>query len=397
MRVRLRFALPLSLLAASGGVSCGGSSADGVTTLPDGVELRMTTTIPPATEVEQCQFFRLPEAINVNRDEVTFTSGSHHVLLYLTPYESIPQQNDAGEAVDTSKPFDCSAGVRSGWTVSNLIAGSQNATGESIVSFPPDVGMKVPAGAVVMLNVHYINASAQPVNPEVKLTLHGIPDSALKHEGGLLFWYNPFIRIEPMASGYAQMSCPIAADITLGNAQSHMHARGVGYVAERVAADGAREALYENTEWEGVTVKAWEGGQPIAGGSRIDFRCEYQNATSSTIWQGPRTTDEMCMFISSYWPAQPHVSLCSSDPAAPDDTQSMAGRWEGSGAATCSQTLDCVQALQGKGNFLEGLTECIYASAPEASPYVSDGVTCLLTHDNPIADCGPELEACLAH
>jgi hypothetical protein len=364
-----------------------------------GVQYSMVTEIPPGTEAEHCQFFRAPaEGLNVNRDEIKFTSGSHHVLLYVTPYTEIPTEDEAGNAIDTTKPFDCSEGVTFNWKVSNLVAGSQNATGESVVDFPENVAMKVPGNAVLLLNVHYVNASSEPLEPEVAVNVWTIPDSQVEHEGGLLFWYNPFIRVEPNGTGLSKMSCPIPNDITIRNAQSHMHRRGNDYEAVTIAPDQTRESIYENTLWEGVPVKRWEDGLAVAGGSRIEYHCGYKNPEARTVYQGPRSSDEMCMFISSYWPASPEVSNCATDPDDIFQTQNMAAQWVGNGTKTCGETLQCVQGISFNGDFYEfirGLTDCVLASRPESSKAVSEGVSCLLTKADPLTECQAEIQACL--
>ncbi len=363
-----------------------------------GVQYQLVTSIPAGTEVEHCQFFRAPpEGLNVNRDEIQFSTGSHHVLLYSTPYTDVPLVDEQGAPVDTSGPFDCSNGVTFNWKVSNLIAGSQNATGESIVSFPSDVALRVPPNAVLLMNVHYVNAQQEVLQPDVRINVHTIPDADVRAEGGVLFWYNPLIRVDSMGGGVAQMSCPLPHDITIGNAQSHMHRRGVDYAAVRVAPDGTRETIYQNTAWEGVPVKVWEEGLSVSAGSRIEYHCRYQNPEARTVYQGPRSTDEMCMFISSYWPATPQVSNCALDPDDVQNTQNLNANWVGQGTAACPATLGCIAGIQSSGffEFLADLTDCVLASRPESSVLVSDGVRCLMTSSDPQTECETEIDACL--
>ncbi len=366
-----------------------------------GIQLSMVTTLEPGTEVEHCKFVKAPpEGLNINRDEVRYSGGSHHVLLYKTQYEEIPTVDEQGDEVDTSGVFDCSEGVNFRWAISSIIAGSQNATGESVVKFPEDVAIRVPGNAVLLLNAHFINAGAEAVEPEVAVNLHTIPDEAVKHEGGMLFWYNPFIKVDAKGKGLATMSCPIPDDINLENAQSHMHRRGMNYAAALIDEEGDREVIYENTAWEGVPVETWNPGRAINQGSRIEFFCEYENPEDRVVWQGGKTTDEMCMFIGSYWPATDAISLCSNDEDNALNGQSMAGEWIGQGSGTCGEALGCLQAIPQNSTFdgfIQGLTECINATAPEESVYVSQGVTCLLTHEDPVNDCMPEIQACLNH
>ena len=242
----------------------------------------------------------------------------------------------------------------------------------------------------------YIDLSA---NPEVRVNLFSIPDEQVKTQGGILFFYNPFIRVDPMGAGLATMSCPLPDDITIGNAQSHMHRRGVGYSATLLAPDASPELIYSNDAWEGVPVKEWEEGLAVVGGSRIEYGCDYQNGEDRQVYQGPKSTDEMCMFIASYWPANNQVSVCATDPDDTVGTQALNAEWVGNGAATCEETLGCIQGISSEDQqgFFQALTDCVLDSDPAESLYVSNGVRCLLTHADPVADCLPEIQACIDH
>src|SRR5690242_9139702 len=77
---------------------------------PNVLELSMQATIPAGTELEYCKFVELPNTY-VTHDTIEFTAGSHHVLVFQTPYDSIPTKKEDGTVVDTSGVFDCSDGA----------------------------------------------------------------------------------------------------------------------------------------------------------------------------------------------------------------------------------------------------------------------------------------------
>ena len=362
-----------------------------------GVQLRMSTTIEAGVEAEHCQLFRAPpEGLAIQRDEVRFTAGSHHVLVYLTPYQELPTVDERGVPFDPALPTDCSDGPTASFRVTSLVGGSQNAKGDSMVDFPAGVAMRVPGNAVLLVNAHYVNASAEAIEPEVRVNLHSVPESEVETEGGLLFWYDLFVRVDAHGAGRATMSCPLANAVRLGNAQSHMHARGVDYQAALLAPDGTRTPIYDNDSWANVPVKTWADGLEVPAQSRIEFRCDYMNNGDATVWQGARSTDEMCMFLGSYWPADPTTSLCSSDSEAPLQTNFLGADWVGDGQADCPETLECVQAaLQAPGDPMPAGTDCVLAARPESAALASDMVRCFLKGGSP-EDCQAPIDACLA-
>jgi hypothetical protein len=406
MQNRVSFALVGLFLAACPALAaCGSEEIDPVPVEEDvllapppegqGVQYQMTTKLEPGTEAEHCKFVLAPaEGMYVNRDEVRFTKGSHHFLLYETPYTSIPTKMENGEAIDTSGVFDCSQGATFGFQVTKLIGGSQNADGDAFLNFPSDVAMRVEPGRVLLMNAHYINATPGILEPEVRINLHTIPAEQVKEQGDILFWYNPFIKVGAKSTARAHMKCMIHADITLMNVQSHMHARGTGYAA--ALPEG--EPFYTNAEWEGVPVKRFDPGMKIAAGTWIDYYCDYNNAAANDVYQGPRSTDEMCMLIGSYYPANPVTSNCAADPSAPDQTGNLGAEWVGSGTETCAATMGCVQtSLGGTGDFLQNITTCMVASDPAVSKEMSDALRCLfLNGQNATTACKTQFDACAA-
>ena len=359
-----------------------------------GVQFTMTTAIESGTESEKCLFVRAPsEELLVQRDEVRFTPGSHHFLLYETTYSEIPTAKDDGTKVDTSGVFDCSDGATNGWAIKKLVGGSQNADGGSILKFPDNVAMRVAPGAVLLMNAHYINTSSDTLEPEVRINLHTIPKSQVEHDGDILFFYDPFIGIRAQSKSQARMRCPIHQDITLTNFQSHMHRRGVGYAAGIVG----DKPFYENEKWEGVPVAEFEGGKKIAKGSVIDYYCDYDNAEARDVFQGPRSTDEMCMGIGSYYPADLTTSQCAVVGEDPFESRNFGGEWVGNGDKTCAETFGCATSAFSKPNVFQEITLCMMDSAAEKATEVSDAIRCLFTHEDPGAECETEFAACQAN
>lgn len=375
-------ATSISTLALAAG-ACTDDASPPITEPEPKLELIMTATIPALTEVEYCQFVTVPETW-VTKDQIEFTGGSHHVLVYQTPYTSIPTKKDDGTPVDASRVFDCSDGATNNWSVTKLVGGSQNAAGESMLSFPEGVGVKL--GGVLLINVHYRNGADAPLTTDVKIKFTTTTADAISQEGDILFLYNPFISVPGNSTARARQSCPVYRDITIANIQSHMHSRGIGYEAR---IDNGTP-FYVNSRWEGVPVKHYEGFT-VKAGSRIDYFCDYRNGAVTPIYQGPRTTDEMCMVVGSYYPADPRISNCLDEAG-----QLPGGDWIGSGTATCKQTMSCIQTAAG----LRGMTDCILAATPTVAHATSELVRCFygsqLAGKNPATECGPQIQTCAA-
>jgi hypothetical protein len=374
----LAASLPALALALTG-TACTDDAADPTPEPQATLEIGMTATIPAGAEVEYCRFVTVPETW-VTKDAVELAPGSHHVLVYQTPYTSIPTQKDDGKPVDTSGVFDCSDGPTNGWSVTKLVGGSQNRTGESFLSFPEGVGVRI--GGVMLINVHYRNGSDAPLDTDVKVAFETTTAEEIVQEGDVLFLFNPLISVQPGRTSRAHWSCPVYQDITIANVQSHMHSRGVGYEAR---IDGGAP-FYVNTGWENVPVKTYEG-LTVPAGSVLDYQCDYRNTGDTPIYQGTRTTDEMCMLIGSYYPADPRTANCQGEHG-----ELAGGEWFGQGTATCQQTMGCIQQAQG----LPAITDCMLAASPTVSRESSELLRCFISSTNPLTECGPQIQTCAA-
>lgn len=354
----------------------------------EGYQFTMNTTIAAGAEAEHCVFVTGPAVeFFINRDEVRFTQGSHHFLLYETPYTAIPTMKEDGTPVDTSGVFDCSDGPTDGWRITKLIGGSQNGTGDSIARFPPGVAMSVASNRVLLMNAHYLNASDAEITPEVRINLWTIPEAEVTELGDILFIYNPIIRASAMKSEKAQWRCPVHTDITLVNVQSHMHARGLDYAVGLLG----EAPFYTNDKWESVPVGRFDPGIEIPAGSTLEYYCEYMNDSTETIYQGPRSTDEMCMVIGSYYPADGRTANCLNAAG-----NGFGGDWVGQGTATCNATVSCLFGAFSGADVLRRITDCVQDSDPAVAAPMSLALTCVLGSSDPLNECETEIAACQA-
>jgi hypothetical protein len=377
----------------------GCSSADGISPPPSGepndlleppatgqgLQLKMVSTIAPGHETERCKFFQVPAGgLNVNSAIVRYVPGSHHVLLYRTSLTSIPTQTRSGETlvVDENGVFDCPEGAAGDWDVTGVVAGAQSPKAKNGASFPPGVAAKLAAGTVLLINTHYLNATSKPLVAEARLNLYTLPDKDVAHEGGFLFFYNPFIRIPARSSASSRMRCTLSQDITLISAQSHMHKRGVGYVANLVeASDGSFTQIYESHDWEDVPIAEWSPGMSLRKGQAIDYTCQFQNPEDRQIRQGATTKDEMCMFLGNYYPRNAELEACGITSAGSSAT------FIGTGAADGKTTLDCLN-MHGGADDPGNLYGCVQDSCPAIAEQVTAHLTCQMTATSESGPCG---------
>jgi hypothetical protein len=357
-----------------------------------GVQFKMVTSLPPGLETERCKLFKAPpEGMFVNREEARFTQGSHHILLYTTAYADIPTKNIHGVEVDTSDVVDCPNGATADWEVTRVLGGSQSFEGESLLNtLPEGVAVKFEPGTVLLMNVHYLNATPGEIETDARINLYTIPKEEVKHEAGLLFYYNPFIHVPAGGESSARMRCAVNKDIEIINVQSHMHKRGVNYVANLTDGAGTKiQEVYTNDSWEDVPVGKFSPTLSVKAGQAIDYRCDYANTEARDVIQGPTTKDEMCMLIGAYYPRDPMLEVCR------DSSGVFDAIWTGNGSRGGADTAACLRPAKLLSGEYYG---CVVNSCPEIADEVSALVKCHIASLSGACAtaCGTDVEACEA-
>jgi hypothetical protein len=381
----------------------GGAGADSGSLLT--ASFQMAETVPAGGEIFDCQYVQLPDVeAHLIAAKHDYTPGSHHMLLFTTSLTSIPAGGD--------QVTDCYEGTGNN-IMSNargVLYGGQTPTGSE--TYPQGVGLPTTASQVLIFQVHYLNASATDLQAQVNVDLTLDTNAAdIQQQAGIIFFYDPFIDVPAGATAKASMRCLIPSDITLLYASSHYHSRGVGYDAYLDPAVDQLGAtpFYTSTSWSSPDNAQLT--MPIPAGSRIRFECDYDNTSGTQAFYSGQSaqTNEMCMFIGTYYPEMGQVS----------DFCFQGEDMLGTGAAACGSTLSCLQTCGGKLSLGGGLQvsppdceqACFVSSCPTATAPLLDFTTCMTNScKTPCSDttssacttcitanCATQYETCQSH
>jgi hypothetical protein len=371
--------------ACSSSSSPGGGSSSSVLPPPaagQGIQLELSTTIAASTEDERCQFVQTTDDMWVNQQVIRYTPGSHHFILWRTPYTSIPTTDTTGTPVDTSGVFECPDGPPGKWLVEGLLGGAQSPDAPTFGGdpLPPGVAIHIPAGSILIMDLHVLNASTSPLDVSVLMNLITIPQSQVKQEGGVYFFYNPFIRIPANGSSSARMSCPVPNDVTLVNGQTHMHKQGLGGVVNLEDGTGKMlQQLYQTNLWSNPPVTVWSSPTlDLKAGQQIDYQCNYQNPGDTDVIQGlSAKTNEMCVWVGAYYPRDTAFEYCNGTGGWGNLGQ--AATWIGTGTADGPTTMTCLDnaaAAPMSPNFNDMLDGCVVQSCAALSKPMTAVIRC---------------------
>jgi copper type II ascorbate-dependent monooxygenase-like protein len=338
----------------------------------EGIQLSLVHSLNPGDEIHWCRYFVLDEAIDVQRFEHAYTSGSHHVLAYTTPFTAA--------TVPTTTDFSCENGANEQFN-GVAYAGAVSA-GE--LAFPADVGFHFDAGAVILVEGHYLNAGDAPIDAEVAVNLWKAPAPPTQ-QAGTLFFYDNNIFVPANSTYTARMTCELSKDINVVSMLSHMHSRGVRYQAQATQPGGSPQQLLATDQWLNPDPMILPTPMKLAAGTRIDYACDYRDTTGTAVMEGQsKTQNEMCMLIGAYWPRMDFAhEFC----AAPGSGSVF------DGTTTCAQSLGCQQ------NAKDGLAaeRCATNTCRASSQAFDDVQGCVFGACIATGQCtGPDCGACAA-
>jgi hypothetical protein len=340
----------LSIAAAALlGAGCGSSGDDGefdpwvLEELgpAEGFSLRTPEfDVPAGTEIQDCYFARVPDLgadeLWIDRIVTGINPGSHHVnvfrvrtIQWLDPADGEPVDLGSVEGTLIAGGECWNSGNWSDWP---LVANSQKSGIDDPVNewrLPDGVGLRFEPGELLMLQVHYVNATTQatPWRGRVGINFHR-SEVAEPVEMGTMFATQQSIRIcrsRPNPQVYSgTCSFPAGTQIRVDAANGHFHSRGRRFEIfswdGRAAAPGER--FYESTSWDeppmatGLDVEVPPGGgiwwtctfdwvEPSVEGGGCDAvdAADEEGEGDCCYTFGPKVeTSEHCNVFLYYWP-----------------------------------------------------------------------------------------------
>ena len=271
-------------------------------------------SVPANSEVYMCQQFGNPFGADVDLVKMvgSMSQGSHHFFLFnMSPSTGRTTSGPIGACPDGGLEFHPFPYLsqQPEWTV----------------QYGAGMGYPLIGQNGLMMNVHYLNTSAQPVTPKVTITIYPARAGTVTTHVGTVFLNTDLISVAagtttPVA--VSESSAPITdEDYTIFTNWSHMHMYATDFKA---SANGS--VFYEETTWQepplitaGSDTSMHESPLlPLAmkSGEAIEWTCMYTNPTAQTMTFGESAqTSDMCIYMGQYYPAD---GTPSTNPNYPD-------------------------------------------------------------------------------
>ncbi len=272
------------------------SPADGIERLADlkanaptanGFQLVMPIVrgVAPGASTEVCTWTDkvLDHDINVKSATGFQTTTGHHIVIYYTT-----KHQPAGTQRECKDEDMASFRIVIG-------TGGEG----TAASMPADLATKIPAGAQIVINHHYLNAGARALDAQSAVNVEMVPPGMPVTQSGNLAMLDTSMRVKP-GTGAVDVRCTMQKDFRLWQLTPHMHAWGTHITIDHTKAADHSSSRLIDVQWDPdysfhPPITLHDPAQPyiLKAGDTMNVHCDFNNNTGSDLTFG----SEMCVFF----------------------------------------------------------------------------------------------------
>lgn len=230
----------------------------------------------------------------------TQEDGGHHITVYYTMNHRDPQHHP------------CIEDEMATW---RQVGGAEE-PGATPQYWIEGLGMRIPAGAQIVLQGHYINLDDGPRIVEDEVDVEILPPERVLHLAAPFVVNDEGWEIPARQQLRHTAECVIERDHNIGLLIGHLHEWGVRFSLQRQRSDGTLEMLYDEP-WEAAyashpPVNTYGIEEPLVlhAGDRLIQTCEWMNPEAEPMIF-PR---EMCVAYMVSFPSETgEMEFCNVD------------------------------------------------------------------------------------
>ncbi len=257
-----------------------------------------TFTIAAGTEAFMCMRipFEAGEEMYVNASTSYQVGGGHHTMLFYSdgtaPLQDVPHECDDQDMT------------------SIRLVGVGSADGSGI-GLPEGMALRLPAGARLYAQSHYLNATDEDVLAQDVMDLDLLPADEVAQVAGTFTEVNLGLDLPAGEEVTRVMECTAPVNMSVPWMLPHMHEHGVHFTLETVV-NGVATTLYDS-EWTAALrdhfpILDFEPHIQLSTADTIRTTCTWNNNTADRILF-PR---EMCATFMAFYPS-PDGALLACD------------------------------------------------------------------------------------
>ena len=265
-------------------VTGGAGSVDAAANDPNTVTITMGSfSVPPNQEVFMCQDFDNPFGgvdVAVGKSESDMTPGSHHLHVFYG------EDSPASPTVSAcANPFEFRSLLH--------VAGQPHL----VTQYPAGMAAKLKGSVGLRLQAHYLNTTSSAYTANVVVRLTKVDPSTMTKWVAQLYFNRTVLSVPEGDGQTVTTTCTVPStygQISLISGASHMHSRGVHFVAN--TSTGVN--LVDTTKWDEPPIPTYDPPITLNPGDSITWTCTYNNMTGGTLTFGDSATEERDVHLS---------------------------------------------------------------------------------------------------
>lgn len=285
-----RIALPLFVLL----VSC--SSIPAASSSVTSTAITVTTgafEVPPGADTFECFYTdRITdrELAATNATAVQMTGGHHLALYYTMTPRDVQHHRCTDEEMST-------------WEIVAVAGGE--AGGGSDQSLPAGLATRIPAGAQLVVQAHYIAMTGTPASVSDTITVGLVDPSTIRAYANQFIMNDAGFTLDAHATVRATFVCHAPRDLDIVMYMGHMHRRGMQFTLEQLAGATDTGTVMYDEPWEEsyathppVVHAPIDAPLHVASGQRFRQTCTWSNPDDTPVL----FPTEMCITAMWYFP-----------------------------------------------------------------------------------------------
>jgi hypothetical protein len=273
----------LTALACAGSLLCSCSSSskdeakDPVDDSGNFVFETGSYTVESAAESYQCFTQTLTEDLSVDRIWYDGKTSVHHLVMVQTL------------APEPDGTFECDTFFKPTWIP--LFA---NGTGSTTLDLPAGSSFFLPKGTQLLVQLHLLNATNEPVTDSVKIRARPVEPTA--NLAGIYGFGTTLIDLPPSSKSSVTNDCTVDSNVDIFAVFPHMHTKGTSLTFSVGKDKESLEEVYRVEPWDFDKQEIEPFPLVLEPGTVTRTTCSYDNTTSDKIVFGESTFNEMCFF-----------------------------------------------------------------------------------------------------
>ena len=259
-------------------------------------------TLAPGEEATYCYFFRTPNstALGVRRWRSHALGGMHHAILFTTINEKQPPGTLTQNNCSTAPGGELGKWQYAAYGLDDAL------------EFPSDDGTATPLAAEIgtgqfaFLQMYALNTSDQALTTSVYLSAQALDPATVYTKSATYMSYNSNLLLPPISISTAEQTCATPAGSKFWRLSSRTHRYATMSKIINAGSD-----VVVSLDWEHPAVATFSAPGFLTFGSGMTYHCEYYNPGSVSVHSGDsESTDEVCMGIGYFFPADTGAKIC---------------------------------------------------------------------------------------